>query len=187
MRALNDKERRTLRWAGIALGIYLGLFYGVDGVKRLEAHRTEYQRLVGQARQLDNELRPYENKLLLIEKLRSNFQLDPTTLSRAAIVADASAAIQAAAQSGGVQIGPIRESPGSVAARELAAMTIEGTGQVRAVMQLIHRVATLGYPLIVESIQITPAQNPPGQVAVVLQIVILDFNRWKPESANRNA
>jgi hypothetical protein len=187
MRALNDREKRTLRWSAVALGVYLGLFFGVGGGMQLEARRAEYHQLVGQAKNLGNELRPYENKILLIDKLRESFQIKPTELSRASVVGEASAAIQKAAQSGGVQIGPIRESPGSAAARELATMTIEGTGQVSSVMQLIHRLETLGYPLIVESIQITPESGKPGQVKVVLQIVVLDFDRWKPEPGRDNA
>jgi hypothetical protein len=186
MRSLTVSEKRTLRWAAVALAIYLGLFYGVAGGRNLETRRAEYQQLLGQVRNISNELRPYENKVLLIEKLRTNLQIKVIELSRTSVVGEVSAAIQAAAQSGGVQVGPIRESPGSAAARELASMMIEGTGPVSAVMQLIHRVEALGYPLIVESIQITSAPGAPGQVKVLLQIVVLDYDRWKPEPGRNN-
>jgi hypothetical protein len=187
MRSLTVSEKRTLRWAAAGLAIYLGLFYGVGGGRNLEIRRADYQQLLGQVRNISNELRPYENKILLIEKLRAQFRIQPGELSRASVVGEVSAVIQAAAQTGGVQLGPIRESPGSAAARELASMMIEGTGPVPAVLQFIHRVEALGYPLIIESIQITSAPGMPGQVALLLQIVVLDYDRWKPEPGRNHA
>lgn len=180
MRALTDRESRTVRIAAIALAVYLVLFFGLRGCQGLERKRSEYRDLISEARNLKQELQPYENRTLLIEKLRTTFHLDPLKLSRTTLVAEASAAIQKTAQSGGVKLGPIRESAARPAARELTSMQLEGSGQVAAVMALLHRLETLGYPLLLDSLQLSP-QPQPGMIKFNLTIVILDFEQWKPE------
>ncbi len=186
MPSLTERDKRTLRMAAIAIAIYLVLFFGWRGWSRLEAKRHEYQRLVKEAQKVKQELQPYENKVLLLEKLKETFRFDPPKLSKATLVADASAAIQRAAQAGGIELGPIRESSARTAARELASMQIEGVGPVPATVSWLHRLETLGYPLILDSVQITPAAGKPGMVKMVLTVVILDFEQWKNEE-RRNA
>ena len=186
MPSLTERDKRTLRLAAMAIAIYLVLFFGWRGWARLEAKRHEYQRLVKEALRLKQELRPYENKVLLLEKLKETFRFDPPKLSKASVVAEASAAIQRAAQAGGIELGPIRESSARTAARELASMQIEGVGPVPATVSWLHRLETLGFPLILDSVQITPAAGKPGMVKMVLTVVILDFEQWKNEE-RRNA
>lgn len=60
-------------------------------------------------------------------------------------------------------------------------MQFEGTGQVPAIMGLLKRVETLGFPMIVDSVQLTPEKTGPGMVKMSLTIVILDFDQWKSE------
>ena len=62
-------------------------------------------------------------------------------------------------------------------------MQLEGTGPIPAVMTLLHRLETLGYPLIVDSVQITGDATKPGMVKVNLTIIILDFDSWKNAEA----
>ena len=183
MSTLTDREKRTLRIATVVMAIYLGLFFGWRGWRKLEARRSEYQQLVKDARRLKQELQPYENKALRMEKLRSTFHFDLAKLSKASLVAEASAAIQKAAQSGGIQLGPIRESSARASAKELASMQLEGTGPIPAVMTLLHRVELLGYPLIVDSVQLTPDSTKPGSIKVNLTILILDFEQWTKGSS----
>jgi hypothetical protein len=167
--------------AAIGVTVYLFLFFGLSGWQKLETRRSEYRQLRLDAQRLRRELRPYENRVLLAEKLREKFHLDPKHLSRASLVAEASAAIQKAAGDGGIQVGPIRESSARSSAKELASMQLEGIGPVTAVMTLLHRLETLGYPLILDSVLITPDASKPGMVKINLTIVILDFEQWKTE------
>ena len=111
----------------------------------------------------------------------NQFQLDPARLTRATVVGEASAQLQKAAASSGIQVGPIRESPAKTAAKELATLQFEGSGPVAAVLGLFQRLQTLGYPLIVDSVQITPDPLRPSQVKLILTLVILDFDQWKAE------
>ncbi len=64
-------------------------------------------------------------------------------------------------------------------------MQLEGTGQVSAVLTLLHRLETLGYPLILDTLQLSANPTQPGMVKVNLTIVILDFEAWKNEEARR--
>ena len=77
-------------------------------------------------------------------------------------------------------MGPVRESPGRASSKELGSVQIEGTGPVPAVMGLLGRLESVGYPLIIDSVQLTPDMRP-GQLKMSLTIVILDFDEWKKE------
>src|SRR5436190_10666290 len=99
MANLTDREKRSVRLAAVGIAIYLALFFGARGWKSLEAKRSEYQQLSVDAQRLKRDLQPYENRILLAQKLKENFRMDPEKLSRASVVAEASAAIQKAAGS----------------------------------------------------------------------------------------
>jgi hypothetical protein len=47
----------------------------------------------------------------------------------------------------------------------------------------LHRFEGIGYPLIVDSVQITPNAMRPGMVKVNLTILIMDFEAWKSKEA----
>jgi hypothetical protein len=185
MRALTPHEKRTMRVGFGLLLIYLVLFYGVRGWRQLENRRAEYQRLVEKARQLRAELQPYETKALKVQKLRETYQIQPALLSKATLVAEASAAIQKAATAGGVQLGPVRESSARGSNKELVSMQLEGTGPVSAVMSLLYRLQTLGFPIILDSVQLTSDSAKPSVLKMTVTIVILDYEEWKtPEGGH---
>jgi hypothetical protein len=179
MPTLTDREKRTVRLAAVAIAVYLVLFFGVRVWKQLEARRSEYQQLEVHAHRLRRDVQPYENRILLAQKLRENFRMNPQKFSRSSLVAEASAAIQKEAGSLKVQLGQVRESAARPSAKELASMQLEGTGPIPAVMALLHRLETLGYPLIVDSVQLTGELAKPGMVKLNLTIIILDFESWK--------
>lgn len=178
MRNITHREKRLIRFATIGVAIYLTLFFVW---KPLQKRRTEYQQLVREAQILSDRVRPYADRAAGVQKLMATFQLDPARLSKTTVIGEASAAIQKAALSSGIQIGAVRESPSRSASKELASMQFEGTGQVPAIMGLLKRVETLGFPMIVDSVQLTPEKTGPGMVKMSLTIVILDFDQWKSE------
>jgi hypothetical protein len=181
-RPLTPQERRTVRLGLIVLGVYLVLFYGVRTWRHLETRRSDYQRLVLQAQQLKRELQPYQKKTATIQQLADRFQLDPARLSKTTVAAEASAAIQKAASSGGIQLGPIRESARG-SGKELGSMQLEATGPVPAVLVFLHRLERLGYPVVFDSVQMTAEPTKPGTVKLNLTLVILDFEQWKSAEA----
>jgi len=183
MRTLTDQEKRTVRIAGALTAIYLVVFGGWRGWANLEAKRGVYQQMVLEAQSRKQQLQVYEDKVAKIKELMEKFHLDPAKLSKASVVAEASDAIQKAGASCGVTFGPIRESHGRASAKELASMQLEGNGPLPAVMGLLHRLGSVGYPLIVDSIQITPNAMRPGMVKVSLSILIMDFEAWKGKEA----
>ncbi len=180
MRALTGHEKRTIRFAAVGISIYLLLFGGLRCWKYLEKKRADYQRLSKEASGLRQEVQPYENKVLLLKKLMESLRIDPAKLSRASVVGSASSAIQKAAATGGLKLGPIRESPARPSTKELASMQLEGSGPVPAVTAFLHRLDTLGFPLIVDSVQLSPEPRP-GMLKLNLTIIILDFDQWKKE------
>jgi hypothetical protein len=149
--------------------------------KFLHGRHAEYSQLVAEAKSLREELRPYRNKAEVAGKLMEGFQMDPAKLTKNTVVADASAAIQKAAMTGGIQLGPIRESPARSAAREMASIQLDGMGQVQAIMTFLSRFDSLGYPLVLDSVQISSDPQKPGMIKLHLVVLILDFEQWKSE------
>src|SRR5205085_2505793 len=133
---MTARDQRAIRLAAAAISIYLLLFFGWRGWKQLEGKRSEYEQLLSNAQRLKRELQPYENRVLLTQKLKKMFRIDPQKLSRTTLVAEASAAIQRVAGSGGMQVGPVRETPARASAKEMASMQLEGIGPVPAIMTL---------------------------------------------------
>jgi hypothetical protein len=181
---LTERDKRTIRRAAVGLSIYLVLFFGFRGWKHLEAARADYEGLLLEAETLSLQVQEYDDKALLIEKLQRNLQVNVSELTKATVVGEVSAAIQKAAQAGSIQLGPIRESPARASAKELASMQLEGVGPVPALMTLLHRLNTLGYPVIVDSLLLTPEPSKPGMMKLNLTIVIMDFEQWKKEEGN---
>jgi hypothetical protein len=182
MRTLSDREKRTVRIGAVLVAAYLVLFFGLSARTYLETKRADYAKLVARVQELKNEIRPYEDKGAHVKKLMEGSRLNPAKLSRATVVAEASAAIQNAAAAAGIQVGPVRESPAHSSSKELASVQIEGSGTVPAVMSLLHNLESLGYPLIIDSVQLTTEPMRPGQVKLNLTIVVLDFDQWKVEA-----
>jgi hypothetical protein len=196
---MTDRDKKTIRIATIAVAIYLVAFFGFKMWRKGASGQDDYQQLVRRAEKLQNEVRAQENKVLLFEKLNEIYQLDPRKIKKETLVADASAAIQMAAQQGGIALGPLREAPARSSGRELTTIQVEGTGQSAAALALLHRLRTLGYPLIIDSVQIGPPQaqggprgpggpaappgmSPPGRPGMVkinLSITILNYDQWK--------
>src|SRR5436190_20703708 len=175
MRALAKTEKRTIRIAALVLGAYFVFFAGQKVWKFVGSRRAEYAKLVQEADKLRIELRPYPDKVAVAHKLMEGFHMDPARLSRASVVADASAAILKAATTGGVQLGPIRESGARQSGKELTSMQLDCTGAVPALMAFLHGFESIGYPIIVDSVQFSPEPSKPGQVKAHISLVILDF------------
>ena len=182
MRTLTPHEKRTVRFGAAAIATYLLLFGGFQVWKYFAKTRADYQQLVSQADRLKQEVRLYDGRVLVLKKLMESLRMDPARLSRTSVVAEASSAIQKAAMSGGGQVGPVRESPARPSSKELASVQMEGTGPVPAVMGLLSRLESVGFPLVIDAVQLTPDMRP-GQLKVNLTILILDFDQWTKEGA----
>ena len=179
MPAITERDKRTIRVAAIGIAIYLALFFGVRGWKKLEGQRNDYQKLLAMVQREEQDAHTYENKVLLFEKYRDMYRLDPAKLRSETIVAEASAAIQNAARQDGMSLGPVRETPGRTSGRELATIQFDGTGPLPAALGLIHRLQTLGYPVVIDSLQLIPDAAKPGTLKLNATLVILNFEFWK--------
>ena len=176
---MTESEKRTVRLASIGIAIYLACFLGWRGWRYLNQHGSDVQKLAARVQTAELELEAYENKVLKFEKLRDRSQFDPRKLPNESLVADASAAIQSAARQGGVKFGVIRENAGRSSGRELASIQFEATALATNTLALLHRVQTLGFPLVIDSIQLTPQSQPPGMVKLNFTVVILNPEHWK--------
>jgi hypothetical protein len=178
LRSLSDRDRRTVRFASIGIAIYLVLFGGFEVWKYFDQRRADYRALAQEARDLRQQTLPYQEKVLVVKKLMDDFHLDPARLKHANVVSEASAAIQRSARSGGVGLGPIRETQARGSSGTLATIQLDGSGPVTAVLSFLAGLNIIGYPLVVDSVQFTP-DNRPGQIKMNVTILILDFDQQK--------
>jgi hypothetical protein len=185
MRTLTDHEKRTIRFGAIVLIAGFALLFGVRAWKYVEGGRENYLLLVEKAKKRKLELQPYQDKADKAKQWMESARLDPVNLTRATVVSEASAAIQKAATSSGIQLGPLRETPSRASSREIAQMQFEGTGKVDAVLGLLSQLESIGYPLIVDALQLNPDPKKPGMVKMTLTILILDFEQWKKTEVPR--
>ncbi|HEY3915060.1 MAG TPA: hypothetical protein VGN61_11290, partial [Verrucomicrobiae bacterium] len=173
MRELAPQEKRTIRFAAIGIGAYLVLFCGFLFCKRLAVLRSDYHRVVIEASDLREQILPYQDKVEHAKKLIETFRMDPMKLAVTSLVAQASAAIQKASVDAGMQAGPIRESQ-SHTAKEAATIQFETSGPEPAVLALLHNLQSTGYPLVVDSVQITTDNRQPMNLKLNLTILVLD-------------
>ncbi len=175
---LTDRDKRTIRIGALLLGAYLVVFFGLRGWKNLEKSRTEYQQLVRRVEREQLEIRRQENEVLLFEKLSDTYKLDPRKLPKETLVAEAAAAIQNAARQGGFQLSAVRETQRATG-REVSTIQLDGAGPLPAALNLIHTVQTLGYPIVIDSLQFAQEANKPGMLKMNLVLVILNFEQWQ--------
>jgi hypothetical protein len=143
--------------------------------------RQACDKLVHQARDLRAEIKPYEEKISTATNLMDRFRMDPVKLKRSSVVAEASAAIQQAAAAEKVVVGPIRETPGRPSAREAGTIQFEGSGPIAAVLDLLHNLDHIGFPVVIDTVQFSADPRMPNRLKVNLTIEILDFDAWKPK------
>jgi hypothetical protein len=178
MRTLTPSEKRTIFISGLVVVLYFAIFGVPQSWKSFSGGRADYDQLRQNVEKLKREVDVYTNRVLRAQKLMESFQMDPAKLYRTSVVAQASAAIQKAASGGGMQVGPVRESPTRGSSKELVSMQLEGSGPVPAVIAFLSRLESVGFPLVIDSVQLTPDMRP-GQMKLSLTLVILDFDQWK--------
>jgi hypothetical protein len=173
---------------GIAIvGASLLFFCGQQIWKFFAHQNAEYTRLLAEADKLRAELKPYKGKVEDVRALMEKFRMDPNRLSRTSVVAEASAAILKTATSSGVQLGPVRETAARQSNKELSSIQLDCTGQVSALLGFLHRFESIGYPIIIDSVQISSDPTKPGNLKMHLGLVILDFEQWKADERMPNA
>lgn len=186
-RQLSAREKRVIRIAAICIAGYLVLFYGLDLRDYFTTRRADYDKLVQQARDLRTVIQADESKIETITNLMDRFRMDPASLKISSVVAEASAAIQQAAASGGVAIGPIRETRARSSAKEAGSIQFEGSGQTVAMLEFLHNLGRVGFPVIIDSVQLNSDTRTPNVMKLKMTIVVLDFDAWKPKEEKPNA
>lgn len=179
MPQLTERDKRTIRLASIGIAIYLVLFFGFKGWRKLETGRANYRELLAKAQREQLATEAAENRVLLFEKLKDTYHLDPRKLPKETLLAEASSAIQKAAMENGFGLGPIRESAGRTNGRELSTITFDGAGPLPGALTLLQKLQTLGYPLVIDSLQLTQDPTKPGMLKMNAVVVILNFEQWK--------
>jgi len=187
MHALSPSEKRTIRIGAVIAGVCLALFCTQQIWKIFSRQNGDYKSLLAEADALRAELKPYKGKTEDVRTLMEKFRMDPNHLSRTSVVAEASAALLKTAASSGVQLGPIRETSARQSNKEIASIQLDCTGQVSNLLGFLHRFESIGYPIIIDSVQLSPEPSKPGNLKMHVGLVILDFDQWKPDERAPNA
>lgn len=184
MMKISEREKRTIRLGAIGLGIYLALFYGGSAWNHMQDRRQEYDLLLQKAEKLKVDLLRYETDVLRLEKLRKTFALNPIAVDRETLVSDTSAAIQQSAQSNGVNLIMMHESPGRPSAALLSSMRLEGQGPMQGVIKFLDGLTQLGFPLVLDSVQLTADPKKPGMLKINLEVMVMDYQQFELEEDN---
>lgn len=185
MKNLTPSEQRTLRLGAIGLAVYLVAFFGLKWFKAADAVRRDYTRLQQTASSLRAEVDRYQVRAERLDKLIQRLQVDPGTLRTNTVVGEASAALQRAAQAQGLQVGSVRESVNRANEKELGSIQFDAAGPAQAVLGFLARLNRLGVPVLVDSVQCTGNPRGPGQLKLLLNVIILDFDQWKAREVTR--
>jgi len=186
-RTLSTSEKRTIRLGAAFVAACL-LFVCVQQVWKFFARqRTEYKALLTQADNLRAEIKPYKGKVEDVQAFMEKFHMDPNQLSRTSVVAEASAAILKTANASGVQLGQMRESAARQSNKELASIQLDCTGQVPNLLGFLHRFEIIGYPIVIDAVQLSPDASKPGNLKMHIGLIILDFEQWKADERIPNA
>ena len=51
-------------------------------------------------------------------------------------------------------------------------------------MAFLQRLPTLGFPLLVDSVQISSDPMRPGMMKLNITVIVLDFDQWKNQEAS---
>src|SRR5438445_8555861 len=154
MHALSKSEKRTIRIGATIVGVCLALLGAQQIWKFFSSQNAEYKKLLAQTDNLRAELKPYKGKVEDVRTLMEKFRMDPNHLSRTSVVAEATGALLKTATSSGVQLGPIRETAARQSNKELASIQLDCIGQVPNLLAFLHRLESVGYPIIIDSLQL---------------------------------
>ncbi len=175
---MTARDRRTVRYAGLGLGAYLLLFGGWKTLQILGSKRTAYLELRRQADEQRARIDLYSSRVIRLHRLMDAAQLDPAQISKPKLVGRASAAIQQAATQGGLQMGPIRETVARGSDRELGSIQLEAAGQVTSLTTFLHRLGSLGFPIILDTVQFSSDPMRPGMLKISVSLILLDYDQW---------
>ena len=179
--SMSQKDKRTLLIGGAFIVIYLSLFYGNKLLGLFEGERRAYFEKFEEAQQLGDLFKSYETRVMKIEKLRDQYNLNVKTLESTNLVGNAGRAIQDLVKNSQYKMGQIREVAGRGGQGVAATLQIEGTGPLKSLMPLLHRFQTTGYPLIVDSLTIRSDKRKPGEVQWSAEVMLLNYQQWKKQ------
>ncbi|MFQ5653459.1 MAG: hypothetical protein ACE5GW_01855 [Planctomycetota bacterium] len=182
MRALTDREKRTIRITAMLLAAYLVLFYGIRLWRFLEGTRVEHARLELAAESLSLDLLRELKEERRLRELKEAWRIDLDHLREETVVSAAREAIESSANKHGVGISTSKESQGRAASGDLRVFQLEGSGKTQAVMEFLHSLRSLGYPLVVNRLAIGTKGMKPGEMRLSLNVNVLNFKAWKARS-----
>jgi len=179
---MNDREKKLVQFTAIGLAVYLILFFGKDYFGILEKKRTDFIQMEKAITSAQVKLRKSANQPLLLEQSRKKLNLEVRSLSSAELVGKTSQAIQQTAKSSGIKIGPLRES----SSIGISSLKFEANGKAESMLKFLRGIRSCGYPVVIDSMQVTVPEGKKGNVSFNLAIGIIDFKNWKKPGAPSN-
>ena len=182
MRALTEREKKTVRLAAIGLVGYLVIFYGFKGWNALRDREAHVEQLRLDASLLETRILKEQRKDKRLKELRKSLAIDLEKLDDGTLVTDTRVAIGAAAKSRGVGIGPTKEAPARSDGSTLTTLQFGGGGGISNVADFIYSLPRLGFPLAIERVQITAETKKPGNVRFTMTVSVLSVQAWKEQT-----
>lgn len=176
-RELTEREARTVRFAGIALGAYLVVYVIVFGGRGLDRSVERYEEVRGELASLETEVLRRRKDAKDYAELRRHWRLEFESLTSDKLVSEVRESIEKYASSSGVRLAGSREAGSGGADR--ARLQLELTGSAEKVFGFVENLDTLGLPLYVRSFHLNRDGHGPGKVGVSLAIGVLDYRKFR--------
>ncbi len=182
MAKLNAREQRIVKWALVLVPLYLLLFYGLAGVRALEEQRKEFGNIQLEAEEVELRITKEAKKYKRLKRMREEWSLHLKELNTATLVTSAREAVQSAASKCGVGLGNSQEMGRGNNNDLLRVIQMQGSGKTEAVLRFLYLCPRLGYPLLLDNLQIKGVPGKPGRLTLTFSLAIVNTDRWKEKS-----
>lgn len=177
MRPLNDREKRLIRIMGIAVGIYLVLFYGRGLVASFEETRERYELTSLQAQTVNTKILREVKKHKQLAKLRERYPVAFDALAEPTVVGDARVALEKLARACGCSLRITKELAARSRTNEHCVFQVSGGGKASSVAKLMHNLAHSSYPYSLENVEIK-ASKKAEMLTYSFTLALLRYDTW---------
>ena len=184
MAQLNEREKRLIRWALILLPAYLVIFYGLSGVRALEAQRQSYRELQLAAQDVQLQITKELKKRKRLRKLQEEWQLDLQDLDGDQVLMRARESIRSAAAQCGVALGNSSEVDRGSNSEESRNINFQATGATSSLLRFLHACPRLGIPVRLDNLQVKGLPGKPGKLTATFSVALINVDRWKKGKTN---
>lgn len=183
--SLSAREQRTLRRAGMALGLFLVFYGGLTGYEWLEARRVQYQETEEELAKVDLQATRLATRYLKQEQLLQRFPIDFDRAADPNLITEVRPFIEKMATEWGLEC-DLRESETRNRGGDRT-LQLDIGGESAAVLGFRDALLRTPYPLIENRFELNRILERPGTVQLSLKLSLLQYDPTPKKKRGRRA